>query len=155
MTLFRGGTRFYGQNDFIDIWAFLKVPPPHIAQYVLEIVPRRRTRHLALFSCGIAQVSLRYPSFYGGIDPPLESSADARGRGIASNLFMLRRSKSHCAGHGGIAERVSRNAGHYAKSCSKHMRYCSSTLSLIEPRKGIPKNLCSQVLGEVQVNFLG
>ena len=35
---------------------------PHIAQYLFEIVSQRRVSHpLALFSCGIAQVSLRYP----------------------------------------------------------------------------------------------
>ena len=46
---------------------------PHIAQYPFEIVSQRGVSHpFALFSHGIAQVSLRYPfSGGGGIAPPL------------------------------------------------------------------------------------
>ena len=41
--------------------------PPHIAQYPFEIVSQRGVSHpFALFSKGIAQVSLRYP-FWGGV----------------------------------------------------------------------------------------
>ena len=44
----------------------------HIAQYRFEIVSQRGVSHpFALFSKGIAQVSLRYPFWGGGIAPPL------------------------------------------------------------------------------------
>ena len=46
--------------------------PPHIAQYLFEIVSQRGVSHpFALLSYGIAQVSLRYPLWGGGIAPPL------------------------------------------------------------------------------------
>ena len=36
--------------------------PPHIAQYLFEIVSQKGVSHpFCLDSCGIAQVSLRYP----------------------------------------------------------------------------------------------
>ena len=46
--------------------AYVKRYPPHIAQYRFEIASQRGyLTHSALFSCGAAQVSLRYP-FGGG-----------------------------------------------------------------------------------------
>ena len=61
--------------------------------------------HFALLSCGLVQVSLRYPSSTGY----RSSGAHARGRGIAPNRSMLRHPKPHIAGYagGGIAEIVS------------------------------------------------
>ena len=45
---------------------------PHIAQHLFEIVSQRGVSHpFALLSCGIAQVSLRYPFLGGSIAPPL------------------------------------------------------------------------------------
>ena len=49
-----------------ELGAQLEIPP-HIAQYLFNIVSQRGHRtHFALFSCGIAQVSLRYPFCVGG-----------------------------------------------------------------------------------------
>ena len=56
--------------------------PTHIAQYLFKIVSQRAYRtHFAFFSCDVAEALLRYTS---------SSSAHARGRGIAPNLFILR-----------------------------------------------------------------
>ena len=79
--------------------------PPHIAQYLFEIVSQRGVSHpFALLSCGIAQVSLRYPFWRGGggIAPPLRmlsqgGKSQKRGRGYRTELAMLRHQKPHSA----------------------------------------------------------
>ena len=64
--------------------------PPHIAQYPVEIVSQRGVSHpFALFSKGIAPVSLRYPLWGGG--------------GIAPLLRMLSTAETLRKGGGGIA----------------------------------------------------
>ena len=68
--------------------------PPHIAQYPFGIVSQRGVSHpFALFSKGIAQVSLRYP-FVGGHRTSTShalqgGNAQKRGRGYRTQLVML------------------------------------------------------------------
>ena len=70
--------------------------PPHIAQYPVEIVSQRGvSRPFALFSQGIAQVSLRYP-FWGWVSHlhfacSPRGNAQKRGRGYRTQLAMLTR----------------------------------------------------------------
>ena len=84
-----------GSADFIFMgaWIFLT----HIAQYPFEIVSQRVVSHpCALFSKGIAQVSLRYPfEGRGGIAPPLRMLSKGetlrkKGRGYRTQMAMLR-----------------------------------------------------------------
>ena len=78
--------------------------PPHIAQYLLEIVSQRGVLHLfCLVSSGIAQVLLRYP--FGGYCTST-SHAQKRGRGYRTQLVMMRHQKPHSAQYEGIAEIV-------------------------------------------------
>ena len=70
---------------------------PHIAQYLLEIVSQRVSHPFALFSCGIAQVSLRYGFCGGGIALPLrmlsKGKRSEKGGGYRTQLAMLRHQK--------------------------------------------------------------
>ena len=87
---------------------------PHIAQYPFEIASQRGYRTLfASFSCGIAQVSLRYPFVggRGGIAPPLHmlsKGKKAQKGGYRAQLVMLRHQKPHSTQEGDVAEIVSR-----------------------------------------------
>ena len=69
----------------------------------------------ALFSAGIAQVSLRYPFFMGGggVAPPLCMLSKGgetlrKGGGGVALKQLLRHQKAHSAQYGGFAEVVSR-----------------------------------------------
>ena len=80
--------------------------PPHIAQYPFEIASHRGYRtHVALFSCGIAQVLLRYP-FCGGWGyrastlHALQGRKAQKGGGYRTQLVMLRHQKPHSAQQG-------------------------------------------------------
>ena len=85
--------------------------PPHIAQYPFEIVSQRGVSHpFALFSWGIAQVSLRYPFLEGGYrtstsHAPQGGNAPKRGRGYRTRLAMLRHPKPHSAQARGVSLR--------------------------------------------------
>ena len=75
---------------------------PHIAQYLFEVVSQSGVSHpFALFSCGIAQVSLRYPFCGGGgsIAPPFRmlSTGETLSKGYRTQLAMLRDHKPHSA----------------------------------------------------------
>ena len=105
LTLFCFFSDFFGPMGpagTIDLAAQCKIPP-HITQYLFEIVAQRGyCTHFALFSCGMAQVSLRYPSCTGGITPQVRllSKGERLRKGggrYRTRVVMLRHQKPHSA----------------------------------------------------------
>ena len=81
-----------GRNFLIPLVAQCEIPP-HIAQYLFEIASQRGSRtHFALFSCSIAQVSLRYPLWGGGGVSHLTFSCSQRGKGSEKGEGVSHRS---------------------------------------------------------------
>ena len=90
--------------------------PPHIAQYLLEIVSQRGYRtNLALFSGGIAQVSLRYPFF----ECFPRAKGSEKGEGVSHRIGHVETPKTPKRAIGGYrCLAVSRNTGPLSRSPS-------------------------------------
>ena len=104
------------RGNFFPHLAAQREIPPHIAQYLFEIVSQMGVSHtFALSSCGIAQVSLRYPfCVCGGRVSHLHFAcsprrkAQKRGRRYRTQLDMLRHQNT---GYRWDSLAVSRNTG--------------------------------------------